>query len=297
MKQKKWLWMPAFAIVAGTIVGCQGQNQTTQQPTEQPASEAASQTASETDTASSETGTLQIYANGEDFVRQGFVSKDGWQINFDNVYANFDQVKAYQTDPPYDAESGKTINAKQEVTLEGKTVDLAAGDENADPILLGEITAPAGRYNALSWTMSPAMEGPAAGSSLVMVGTATKGSQTIDFNIQMDKPFAYRCGQYVGDERKGILQAGNTAELEATFHFDHIFGDAEAPADDAINTGAIGFDPLAALAENGQLNVDMATLESQLSSEDLQKLTQKILPNLGHVGEGHCHDATMKEDA
>jgi len=29
------------------------------------------------------TGRLQVYANGEDFVRQGFVSKDGWSINFD----------------------------------------------------------------------------------------------------------------------------------------------------------------------------------------------------------------------
>ncbi len=26
------------------------------------------------------TGTLEIVANGEDFVRQGFVSKDGWAI-------------------------------------------------------------------------------------------------------------------------------------------------------------------------------------------------------------------------
>jgi hypothetical protein len=294
MKRKNRLWMPVFAVVAGTLVGCQGQNQTTQQTDQQP-SETASQTA--TEAASGETGTLQIYANGEDFVRQGFVSKDGWQINFDSVYAHFDQIQAYQTDPPYDAETGKAIDAKQEVTLPGKTVDLAAGDENADPILLGELKALAGRYNALSWTMSPATEGPAAGSSIMMEGTATKGSRTVNFNIQMDNKFAYRCGQYVGEQRKGILQAGKTAELEATFHFDHIFGDDEAPADDAINTGALGFDPLAALAENGQLNADMATLKSQLSSENYQQLTQKILPNLGHVGEGHCHDATMKEEA
>jgi len=32
------------------------------------------------------TGKLQFYANGEDFVRQGFVSKDGWSISFDHVY-------------------------------------------------------------------------------------------------------------------------------------------------------------------------------------------------------------------
>ena len=31
-------------------------------------------------------GKLQFYANGEDFVRQGFVSKDGWSIiHFTNL--------------------------------------------------------------------------------------------------------------------------------------------------------------------------------------------------------------------
>ena len=35
-----------------------------------------------------ETGRLQFVANGEDFVRQGFVSKDGWAIGFDHVYIN-----------------------------------------------------------------------------------------------------------------------------------------------------------------------------------------------------------------
>jgi hypothetical protein len=47
------------------------------------------------------TGTLEFYANGEDFVRQGFVSKDGWSIQFDHVYITLDGIAAYQTDPPY----------------------------------------------------------------------------------------------------------------------------------------------------------------------------------------------------
>ena len=33
-------------------------------------------------------GTLVITANGEDFVRDGFVSEDGWQIDFDTVQVN-----------------------------------------------------------------------------------------------------------------------------------------------------------------------------------------------------------------
>jgi len=52
------------------------------------------------------TGRLQVYANGEDFVRQGFVSKDGWSINFDHVYITLADITAYQTEPPYDPHSG-----------------------------------------------------------------------------------------------------------------------------------------------------------------------------------------------
>ncbi len=237
-----------------------------------------------------EEGTLQIRANGEDFVRQGFVSTDGWQIDFDHVFVNLAGLTAYQTDPPFDPESGEEPEASVQVSLDQPvTVDLAEGDEEADPILVGEVSAPAGRYNALSWQMTPATEGPAADQVLVMVGTATKDGETIQFVIQVDQEFGYVCGDFVGDERKGILAANGTADLEATFHFDHIFGDGEAPADDPINTGALGFDPLAALAEGESLEVDMPTLAAELSADDLATF-EKTLVGLGHVGEGHCEE-------
>jgi hypothetical protein len=73
-----------------------------------------------------------------------------------------------------------------------------------------------------------------------------------------------------------------------TFHFDHVFGDAETPPDDALNVGAVGFDPFAAIAEGGILNGNLAGLEVKLPAEDYQALVD-ILPTLGHVGEGHCH--------
>ncbi|NEP34304.1 MAG: DUF4382 domain-containing protein, partial [Moorea sp. SIO3B2] len=59
-------------------------------------------------------------------------------------------------------------------------------------------------------------------------------------------------------------------------------------ANDPLNTGAIGFEPLAALAKDGKLEVTMAQLQSALPARTYQQLTQYILPNLGHVGEGHC---------
>ncbi|WP_201278887.1 DUF4382 domain-containing protein [Leptolyngbya iicbica] len=239
------------------------------------------------------TGELTIRANGEDFVRQGFVTKDGWEVSFDHVYVTLTGITAYQSDPPFDAEAGGTPEATETVAIaETVTVDLAEGDDNAEPIMVKSVEAPAGRYNALSWQMMPAAEGPAAGQTIWMQGTATKAGETIDFVVKLDPELEYVCGDFVGDERKGILNADEAADLEATFHFDHLFGDGEAPADDDINTGALGFDPLAAIADGGTLDVDMAALEAQLTPEEYQTL-MGILPSLGHVGEGHCEETQL----
>jgi len=103
-----------------------------------------------------EKGTLQFHANGEDFVRQGFVSKDGWAITFDHVYITLADVTAYQSDPPYDPHAGDEVKAAVKVSLgETYTVDLAEGGEDAPPILVGEVKdAAVGHYNAISWKMA-----------------------------------------------------------------------------------------------------------------------------------------------
>ena len=241
-----------------------------------------------------ESGTLEFYANGEDFVRQGFVSKDGWAISFDHVFINLADIAGYQTDPPYDPHEAGDLDARLQAELEGTyLVDLAEGGPDAAPILVGQVSdAPAGRYNAVAWQMLKATDGPAAGYSVVMVGTAEKEGQSVDFIIQIEAEYAYTCGEYVGDQRKGILQKDSAADLEMTFHFDHIFGDADTSADDALNVGAPGFEPFAAAADGaGMLQVDMAELAEAMDPADYQKLID-ILPTLGHVGEGHCHCET-----
>lgn len=231
-------------------------------------------------------GMLQFHANGEDFVRQGMVSKDGWSLTFDHVYVTLSDVTAYQADPPYDAQSEGDMQAEVTASLDGKhTVDLAEGDANAEPVLIGEVAAPAGRYNALSWNMTEATEGPANGAVIMMQGVAEKDDQQIDFTIALNKAEHFICGDYVGDERKGIVEVGGTADVEATFHFDHLFGDAETPADDTMNTDAVGFAPFAAMATNGTLNVDMDMLLESLPAEEYEKLVDA---HLAHVGEGHC---------
>jgi hypothetical protein len=233
-----------------------------------------------------ETGTLTFRANGEDFVRQGFVSKDGWSIQFDHVYVTLDDVTAYQTEPPYDPHSGDEIEADTKVELDRTfTVDLAEGGPDASPVQVASVgNAPVGHYNAISWEMVPGE----SGYPLVMEGTAEKDGETIDFTLQVEKEYSYACGDYVGDERKGILTEDGQAEVEMTFHFDHIFGDAEAPMDDDLNMGAPGFEPFAQAAAGGSVEMDMAEMEEALSAEDYQTLVD-TLPSLGHVGEGHCH--------
>lgn len=235
-----------------------------------------------------EQGTLEFRANGEDFVRQGFVSKDGWDIAFEHLYVTLDDLTAYQSDPPYDPDAGGQPDAATTVTIDDPvTVDLAAGDADAAPILVDTQPAPVGRYNALSWDVVPAVTGDAEGATLLIDGTATRDDETIDFVLRLDEALTFTCGDFVGETRKGIIEAGQTTDVEATFHFDHLFGDGEAPADDSINTGALGFDPLAALAEDGTLEIDQAGLQEQLSADEYD-LLMSILPGLGHTGEGHC---------
>ena len=238
-------------------------------------------------------GTLVIRANGEDFVRQGFTSKDGWAISFDHVYVSLADLVAAQTTPPFQAETEDRWRATAEVKVAGPTVvDLATGDASAEPVVVAEVEAPAGQFNALAWAMPPAPSGPSQGTVLWLQGTATNQGTTLPFTLRLSEPLAFTCGDFIGDERKGILAPGKVADLEATFHFDHLFGDGGAAPEEEINTGALGFGPLAALAQNGAINLTSADLKSRLSAADHQRWLS-LLPSLGHVGEGHCRDVQL----
>lgn len=277
---KKLILLGSLLLIPATVlIGCSPDEET----------ETANVETETINESSGETGTLALVANGEDFVRQGFVTKDGWQIDFDHVYVTLEDVTAYQTDPPFDPDQSNEIKATEEVTLleAPQTVDLAEGEADAEPILVTTAQAPKGTYNAISWNVVKATEGEAAGSTIWLEGTATKAGETVNFVLSFDSSLEYTCGQYVGDARKGILTNTEEAELETTFHFDHIFGDADAPADDDLNVDAVGFDPFANLAENGTVNADMEMLQSSLSDEDYSSLVT-ALEGLGHVGEGHC---------
>ena len=235
------------------------------------------------------TGTLRFTANGEDFVRRGLEAKDGWRLTFEHVYVSLNNVTAYQADPPFDPDRDAMVKARLKVEdVADKTVDLAEGDENAPPILVAKVAdIAAGYYNALSWDMLRAVDGPAAGYSLVLIGQAVKGDRTVKFTIKDENQYGYTGGDYVGDERKGIVTPGGSADLEMTFHLDHLFGDAALPADDGLNRSAAGFEPFALLADGDTVNVDMAAMREKMTALDFASV-QSAVAGLGHVGEAHC---------
>ncbi|MDJ0576285.1 MAG: DUF4382 domain-containing protein [Xenococcaceae cyanobacterium MO_234.B1] len=241
-------------------------------------------------------GSLGLVANGEDFVREGFVTKDGWQINFERVDVTVGEVTAYQIEGGFNPDAKSQIKSETAIRLleEPQTINLATGEENADPILIKESKIPEGFYNALSWKMLPGMDQTLAGDyTIVLEGTGTKANRKIDFLLGFNYPTKYVCGEFVGDTRKGIVKSNENAQVEMTFHFDHIFGDQEAEADNELNQNALGFEPLANLATSNNLQLSWQDLQERLSPEEYQKLTDAIA-GLGHVGEGHCSAITIK---
>ena len=243
--------------------------------------------------AATDSGNLTLVANGEDFVRQGFVSKDGWQIDFDHLYVNVGEAIAYSTESAFEPQENDTkedikYQNKVELLTEARIADLAEGAEDAEPIAVAEANVPVGFYNALAWSVNTAdSNSPMAGNTIMLVGRATKDGQTVNFDLGFNQPTEYVCGEFVGDSRQGIVSADAPGMTEMTFHFDHIFGDADTPPEDALNQDALGFEPLAELASNNIVKVSEEDLANQLAPEDYQQLTTAIA-GLGHVGEGHC---------
>jgi len=218
-------------------------------------------------------GILEFFAQGEDLATEGFVApkltKDGWELRFEHIFVSVAEVTAYQTDPPFNPAASASPVVTAQAALPGlHTLDLVQ-DANADGrIRVGSVEADPGHFNALSWRMVPAPSGPSAGSVMVFLGTASREGVSVSFDLRTNMPHGYHCGEYVGDERKGLVGEAGVAEVEMTFHLDHVFGRADKAADDPMNLAAHGFDPYA--------------MGSGPQTIDLQGL------HLGHVGEGHC---------
>lgn len=213
-------------------------------------------------------GSLALFASGEDLATEGFnapkLTKDGWALEFTRITATFDQITAWQTDPPFMADSAEITGTA--LPIAGPfTVDLTDADAD-DRVALVTVEAAPGHYNALSWALVPGADG----FSLVLEGIARKEGQEVAFTLRSADRVAHACGEYLGDERKGFVTEGGETDLEMTLHLDHLFGRADKDAADEMNLDALGFAPFAA---GGIHDVMLDGL------------------HLGHVGEGHCHVA------
>jgi hypothetical protein len=219
---------------------------------------------------SAHAGSLTLFASGEDLATEGFtapqLTKDGWALEFTRITATFDQITAWQTDPPFMAD-GPAITGTALPIAGPFTLDLTDADED-DRVALLRVEAAPGHYNALSWALVP----DADGFSLVLEGVARKDGREVPFTLRSADSVAHACGEYLGDTRKGFVTDTTGADLEITLHLDHLFGRADKDAADEMNLAAFGFEPFAAGG------VHEFTLDGL---------------HLGHVGEGHCHVAML----
>ncbi len=246
-------------------------------------------------------GTLEFYANGEEFIRDGFVTMDGWQVAFDHFYVNYVgltgiQVAEAQAELSFPAKhAGHPHNDIPESSAHMAAtgafwMDLAAGDDRA--LITSVADAPAGNYNYANFEVIHTTEGDYAGHSIVMIGSASKDTQTLPFTIRLDEQMVFSaCHQEVDDEYAGVVSDGGTGTVEITFHSDHIFGDESTLGEEgSVNDGALGFGPIAALAEGGVVDIDQTQLANGLSGDDYLTFID-ALRTTGHSGEGHCNYA------
>jgi hypothetical protein len=199
----------------------------------------------------------------DELLQQGFTSKDFWQIRFEHLYITFD---------------GK-----------GRTIDLSDGDEPLGTILSQwqgneakgnqEGDAAKAKSGQLSGRIIKATSGPSQGYGIYFQGKAYRESNRVSFTLKFEQDFRVKCSA------PGAAKSKSDAAL--SLRLENLFGDARLPAEGKVNQAALGFDPLAELAEKETLVIDMATLRQRLSPESFANL-EKQLGQLIYLGNQPC---------
>ncbi|MBI9100757.1 MAG: hypothetical protein JEY91_19955 [Spirochaetaceae bacterium] len=127
--------------------------------------------------------------------------------------------------------------------------------------------------------------GDYSGYSIIIIGKASKSGTTIPFVIKLNEELTFDGREgYVGDSIKGMLAEGETTDVEMTFHFDHLFGNSRAEADDHVNRDSPGFELFLDFADEGRIDVD----QNRMKNHPLYSRLIEGIETLGHLGEGHC---------
>ena len=138
-----------------------------------------------------ETGTLQFYANGEEFIRDGFLSKDGWQIEFDHFFVNINGPTAIQGE---EMETGESGEEKDTALVDGEESEglithgghphtgIAAGGVHV--ALLGDYLVDLHRTPLVLQGELRTMLGSVEGVDSLGNSMQTGNYNTVSFNIQ-----------------------------------------------------------------------------------------------------------------
>ena len=229
---------------------------------------------------------LDVMVNGEAFAEEGMVSKDGWEISFDQVTVMVGEVTVSGVPANADPDQGDLVEVPWSLEGGSEAAEVPPGfvavSLQDGPVKLGPQEVPVGTYNQVQWQW-----GADATAAIALKGTAVQGDQSIPFNLRFPGEFQANCGDYVGDERKGIVTADSGGEVELTLHLDHMFGDGDSPPNDEINTKSFGFNPFLETASEEGIVVTPATWESW-GTPALRQSLKDVLISMPHVGEGHC---------
>lgn len=225
---------------------------------------------------SSGRGDLHFTANGEEFIAEGFTSKEGWDLSFDSVLVNLSEIEAYNP-----TDSG--LSAKLEGTYLVDLKDSFGLDPTVSVESLKEV--PAGNYQSLRFSLKQIESGDHAGYSIILFGNAGKEGTTIPFTIRISEELTFDGKEgYVGDSIKGLLNENETADVEMTFHFDHLFGDAGSGPEEHVNAQSPGFAMFLDYEKEGRIDVSQEDLMNHRNFN----LFIGAVETLGHLGEGHC---------
>ncbi|MBE7449548.1 MAG: hypothetical protein HS111_11825 [Kofleriaceae bacterium] len=247
-----------------------------------------------------EPGTLEVTVYGEDFIEVGIPASevvDGWSVTFDRFLVSIGGATA------------QAGHGADELSAPGYRIFDLAQPSGGTGYLLATLDAPAGTYDHFGYVIRPDASATAgnasaadvdalkaAGHSVRVVGTATRGAETIEF----DWGFALTIVHSHCEVAHTV--DGDTVTIEATIHGDHLlYDDAVAAEPDlafdliADADGADGSTPdgrvtpaeLAAQDITGQERYQVGSLDI----DDLWGFISHQVGTLGHVdGEGHCED-------
>jgi len=245
------------------------------------------------------TGTLVAAIYGEEFIEEGLpasVFSDGWSVKFDKFLVSVGEMSW-----------GKEAGVPLLSAAAFHSFDLVSPSAGmGQTITIG--TVPEGKYPAVSYRLAPPPAGAMAGNATVsdkallsqegyavyVVGTATKGAQSmkLDWGIDADVRFG-NC--------ESTAEIAGSGRSVITIHADHLFYDdltSEEPnvTFDLMSTADANADGTITLAE--LTAVDITTLPNyQVGSkrlgaktiENLGDFVRYLVTTVGHIdGEGHC---------